>query len=340
VNTNQKFVGFLMLKSTVTMGQVLDRYGLLERLHLSGDELCGVCPLHRGHNQTQFRVNTSKNCWMCFGDCQAGGGIVDFVSRMEGVGIREAALLIQDWFDVRPPGAQKNDRHEQESRPSLNETAQEQIKGEWPGRGKPTANPPLKFALLDLDPRHPYLAARGLSEETLATFGVGHCTRGMLAGWIAIPIQNAAGELVAYAGRWPGEPPEDQPKYRLPKGFRKSLELFNLHRARVADSAEPLIVVEGFFGCMALWQAGWRRVVSTMGSLVSEAQLALITQTAGQNGRVQLMFDSDPAGQKGQARIREKLARSVKVRAIQLDEKGQQPDQLAAARLRELLRWD
>jgi len=38
-----------------------------------------------------------------------------------------------------------------------------------------------------------------------------------------------------------------EPKYRFPARFRKSLALFNLHRAVVAGKS--VVVVEGFFDC-------------------------------------------------------------------------------------------
>ena len=68
-----------------------------------------------------------------------------------------------------------------------------------------------------------------------------------MAGRIAIPIHDEAGDLVAYAGRWPGDDgwPEGEERYKLPQGFQKSHVLFNLHR--VLD-AEHLVVVEGYFG--------------------------------------------------------------------------------------------
>jgi len=91
-----RFVGFDALKRSVSMVQLLDRYGLLEELHRSRDNLSGACPIHSGHNRTQFRVSTSRNCWICFGDGNGGGSIIDFVIRKEGLGIRDAALLIQD----------------------------------------------------------------------------------------------------------------------------------------------------------------------------------------------------------------------------------------------------
>src|ERR1700741_2970407 len=97
-------------------------------------------------------------------------------------------------------------------------------------------------------------------------FGLGYCPFGSMAGRIAIPIHNRNGKLVAYAGRWPGVLPRIRPKYKLPRSFRKTRELFNLHRALTVAHESSLKVVEGFFGCMAVWQAGFRRTVALMGS--------------------------------------------------------------------------
>jgi DNA primase len=316
-----RFVGFNQLKQTVTMEQVLARYGLLEKLRRSGDSLSGTCPLHQGHNPTQFRVSLSRNCWICFGDCHGGGSIIDFVSRMEKVGIREAGLLLQDWFNLEPGNGNEVPRPAAKDKvvPFIKET-----------------NPPLRFTLGVLDGTHPYLTKRGLTAETISTFGVGYCPHGSLRGWIAIPIQDAKGNVVAYAGRWPGTPPDEQPKYRLPRGFRKSLELFNQHRAVKEDASEPLVVVEGFFGCLSVWQAGHRRVVSLMGSMLSAAQEERIVQLAGENGQVRLLFDEDAAGRKGRSEAQERLSRHVAVSVIRLED-GQQPDSLAADELLALI---
>jgi len=326
MKNQEKFVGFDALKRAVSIVQILDRYGLKERLHRSGDSLSGACPIHGGHNQTQFRVSISKNCWICFGDCHQGGSIIDFVSSKEDIGIRDAALLIQEWFDVRA------DAVTQASQPAerAGESAVQRSCA-------PDRNPPLRFSLQTLDRTHPYLSVRGLAIETIRIFGVGHCRTGMLAGWVAIPIHDATGQLVAYAGRWPGEPRNGEPKYRLPKGFRKSLELFNLHRAVKEDARLPLVVVEGFFGCMKVWQSGHRRVVSLMGSMLSDAQEQLIVRTAGPGGRVILMFDEDEAGRKGSREARDRLDKLLEVRAMSLGPEGSQPDGLSPQQLAELL---
>jgi DNA primase len=232
---------------------------------------------------------------------------------------------LQDWFNIEQQG-----ELERYGANALNHSVVHQ--GVLPA--VTGSNAPLGFALSGLDETHPYLKARGLSPETIATFGLGLCAYGSLREWIAIPIHDAQGRLLAYAGRWPGTPPDGWPKYRLPRGFRKSLELFNQHRAAAALKDDPLVVTEGFFGCMHVWQAGYRRVVALMGSVLSEPQEQKIIALSGNTRQVRLLFDEDPAGQQGRRDAAQRLSRSVLASVLELAE-GQQPDGLNA---RELLR--
>ena len=66
-------------------------------------------------------------------------------------------------------------------------------------------NPPLTFELKNLDHEHPYLEERGLAKENIKEVGIGFCSRSLMKGRIAITIYSENGELVAYAGRYPGE---------------------------------------------------------------------------------------------------------------------------------------
>jgi len=196
-------------------------------------------------------------------------------------------------------------------------------------------NPPLKFALKSLDPEHPYLISRGLPQDTLVEFGVGYFTgKGIMAGRIAIPIHNEHGELVAYAGRWPGEVPEGEGKYKLPTGFHKSLVVYNLHRAKEHAKDAGLVIVEGFFDAMRLHAAGYQNVVALMGSSMSEAQEELIVTAVGPDGKVTLMFDEDDAGWKGREEALSRLSSRVYVKVIGLGEEGRQPDSLSEQELK------
>jgi DNA primase len=190
--------------------------------------------------------------------------------------------------------------------------------------------------LENLDLHHPYLAERGLTQEAIAEFGLGYCSKGMMTGRIVIPIHNPDGQVVAYAGRWPSEPPGDTPKYKLPAGFRKSLELFNLDRAIKEPADHPFVIVEGFFDCIKLWQHGVRRVVALMGSTLSPAQEELIREHTNAHSRVIVILDEDDAGRAGRDHIVKHLARWMFVKVHVFADEGRQPEHLSAAEARQL----
>ena len=155
-----------------------------------------------------------------------------------------------------------------------------------------------------------------------------------MAGRIAIPIHDADGQVVAYAGRQVGEPPEGTPKYKLPPGFRKSQELFHLDRAK--QESGPLIVVEGFFGAMQLHQLGHRKVVALMGSSLSPAQEDLIRRHTDQHSQILVMLDEDDAGRSARDEIAARLAKFAFVRIHVFGVEGMQPEHLTAEQLAEV----
>lgn len=336
------FVDFKEVKSSVTIVQILERYDLVRTFKRLTDRFSGPCPIHGGTNPTQFRVSISKNCWNCFGTCGRGGNVIDFVSLREGVPFRDAALLLQEWFmpdmaavkvaapallslnPSSPPGNNPPDGMALVTDPSHDEEAGD--------------NPPLTFELKSLKQDHPYLGERGLTQATVQSYGIGYCPKGCLRGYIAIPIRNRDGALLAYIGRWPSEPMADKPKYKLPKGFRKSLELFNLDRAVKADASQPLLVVEGVFDCLHLVQLGYPRTVALLGSSLSNRQEILLCDAAGRSGQICLILDADAAGRKGASGAAGRLCRSCTVRVVNVGEYCQQPEQLKAQEVAALLR--
>lgn len=345
--SNSRFVDFRCVKESVSITQILEHYGLMAELRrVNDDSLTGTCPIHKGENKTAFRVSISKNCWNCFSQCKCGGNILDFVSRMENVSLHKAATLIAEWFDVqdafevpiKPERTEKSSSTRSKKESVATGAAKKPVGPSLSDEDKTiTENKPLGFSLQHLESAHPYLIERGLSEETIVTFGLGFCSKGTMVNRVAIPIHNANGQLVAYAGRWPGEnPPNSDEKYKLPKGFRKTLEVFNLHRIAQTDPAKPLIVVEGFFGCMKLWQAGQKRVVSVMGSSVSEYQELAILKAAEQSRKIVLMFDEDESGREGREQALKRFASKAYVKVIELGKEGLQPDQLTVEEISDL----
>lgn len=335
------FMDFRALKAAVTMEQVLDHYGLTERMKRSGDSLSGPCPIHNGSNPTQFRVSTTKNVWNCFGDCQGGGNVLDFVCRMENLRVREAAQRLAEWFNVPVATPERRSQPVRITQPSVPPPKPPDPKVTATEAGEPLNgrefNKPLGFHLTELTVDHPYLAERGLHADTIAEFGLGLCNAGTMIGRIVIPIHNAQGQLVGYAGRWPGDPPGDTPKYKLPKGFRKSAELFNLHRMLKEPPESPLIIVEGVFDVCHLWQHGFRKTIALLGSSLSEAQERLLAAHVAVGGSLILMLDEDDAGRKARLEILPRLARRWFTRLITFPEEGRQPEHLDQEQLLQLL---
>jgi DNA primase len=298
-----KFIDFKAVKAAITMEQVLEHYGLLHQFKKSGDRLSGPCPIHKGSSPNQFSVSIEKNVWNCFSECKHGGNVLDFIQKMEDVSILAAANKAIEWFHLDPKEMSASSEQE------AGETSEAPKTSDAP-RPKPAAKPapvqengtpnkPLQFRLDKLQREHPYLAERGLTLETIADFGVGFCDKGMMAGRIAIPINNSEGKVVAYAGRSIDEPSDDNPKYKLPPGFRKSLEVFNLDRAIKEPADKPLVIVEGFFDCMKIYQHGYRKVIALMGSTMSHAQEKLIRRHTNGNSHVIVMLDENEAGKFG-----------------------------------------
>jgi DNA primase len=340
------FVDFKAIKAAITMEQVLQHYGLLDQFKRGADSLNGPCPIHKGSNPTQFRVSLSKNLWNCFSECKHGGNVLDFIEKMEKCSIHAAALKAIEWFNLDPEAMAANkDQGEsgETERPAAAPKAT--VKPTSLPKPAPAAipessapNTPLKFRLEKLERNHPYLLEqRGLTPETIVDFGIGFCSKGMMADRIAIPIHNVKGEVVAYAGRFLGEPAEGTPKYKLPPGFRKSQELYNLDRAVKQPAEQPLVIVEGFFDAMKLHQHGCYKVVALMGSTLSAAQEELIRQHTSSQSQVIVMLDENEAGKAGREDIACRLSKFCFVRVHQFSQPDMEPEHLTAEEVQQLM---
>lgn len=306
---------FAAVKQAISLEVVLRHYQI-PGLRRHRDQLQGCCPIHRGQRNDSFRAHLTKNIFQCFA-CQAHGNVLDFVAAMEQCSLREAALRLQEWFGVATQGLR------------LYPATAGMQKGELV-RKEEGSNLPLRFALTGVESNHPYLTHRGIDPATAAEFGVGfYPGPGLMRGRIVIPIRNRHGQLVAYAGRALDNQP---PKYKLPAGFHKALELFNLQRA-AATGAGTVIVVEGYFDCVRVHQAGFPCVVALMGSSLSAPQESGLRRHFE---CIVLMLDGDAAGRAASEAIAARLAGWRSVQVIRVPD-SRQPDQLSPSAIRQLL---
>ena len=317
------WIDFSALKDAARFEPVLAHYGI--RLIGSGAERSALCPFHDEKNPS-FRVHLERKIFNCFG-CGEKGNILDFVAKLENVPLKEAAYILAEYSGIdmregstfvekRAKGQTPRKKPLQSSKTaarSFDKSPRKSASGNAPE----VANVPLSFTLENLDPEHPYIRERGLPPEIIQTFGLGFCAKGIMRGRIAIPIHNEKGELVAYAGRWPGEPPEGIERYMLPRKFKKSQVLFNLHRVR---GSEHIVLVEGYFSVFRL-AALQVPAVALMGTTLSDKQMELLENSGAR--RLTLLLDNDNPGRAAATKILPRLADLFFVRAPAL------PDEMA-----------
>lgn len=360
MSEQRPYVSFAEVKQKVTLPEVFQVLGIADRFTRKGDTLSGLCPLPSHQhgprpNPEQFKVNEKDGVflWHCFGDCQRGGDVVEFVKAMTGYDNAHVRFWFAEKFGDRLTAKKTNGKKgkavadekgdEKAAAPAAPvkqaEKAVEKVAEAAPNLEPPAELKPLSFHLR-LDPDAPYLKDRRLMPETIQRYGLGLCNRGVLKGYIAIPIyghMQAAGENpLAYLGRWPGDDYDEaagKPRYRWPDGFQKSRVVYGLREMPRTAESVPLIVVEGAFKVYHLVQAGFASTVAVMGSSLSDEQAAILVAT----GRpIILFFDGNEAGQMGMRLAAAKLIRRAFVRAVSLP-KDKEPDTVSANELDELL---
>lgn len=363
---------------TIPFERVLEHYGIKLEAKVIKDEkkLVGSCPIHKHDGPTnprssQFQVTLNSpdhpktnNTFMCFG-CWARGTIVDFVVLMEGwvkydeVDWREvkvkresgekfnwvseedlklASRLLQKWFIAGKDMYKKADKidtsKERVQTVNTSEAPKTLVNATWIEMWGSPAKYHKSFV------KNQYLASRGISEATLAEFGVGYYwnpkAKSQLLGRIIFPLQNTEGEHIGYASRAVDEnepryifPPAEREREKIIYKFDRSVLLWNFHRA---TEEKDVVVVEGFFGCMNVHQHGYPGVVALMGSNLTEAQAELI---ADHFQSATFLIDPDEPGLK----LAKQAMDLVRGRTLlKLIFPSIQPDQMTEDQIKTLLR--
>lgn len=341
------FVDFQEAKRLVTVPDVLSVLGLLDQFDRHGETLSGCCPLPQHQhgpypNREQWKARPRDGIWLwhCFGDCQRGGDSIELAKLLTGYSNQHIRLWLAEHFGDRLTLRKPKQYDLPPAEANKNETAREVATPQRASSNKSTTTlspeqppiKPLRFHL-KLDPDVPYLRSRGLTKETIARYGLGLCSKGLLAGYVAIPIfgPDPTEYPLAYLGRWPGDDfneAEGRPRYKWPPEFPKHRIVFGLRQALETPPSQPIICVEGTFGVFHLMQLGYASA-AVFGSSMSDEQAEQLTQTSRP---LILMFDGNEVGQTGMRKAAAKLIRHAFVRVIQLPP-NRQPDKLSVSEL-------
>lgn len=149
---------------------------------------------------------------------------------------------------------------------------------------------------------------------------------------LMFPILGVDGAVLGFGGRTLGNHPIKYLNSAASIRYDKSASLYGFYQAaRPIEKAGRAIIVEGYLDVIAAHQAGFQETVSPLGTSLSDAQLALCLERAG---NVVICFDGDAAGRRAAHRAVATAYRSLaddQSVSVALLPPGEDPDSLLAA---------
>ena len=314
------------IKREIDLAALVRAKGVELKPHGTG-HLAGCCPFHDDKTPSLI-VTPGKNLFHCLG-CGAGGSVIDFLMKHDGLSFRhavevlregKAALLVASTTPTKkatipklpPPVAFDAD----------DQTLLRQVIDYYHERLKQT---PAALA---------YLQKRGLgSEEAIATFKLGFADRTLglrlpnnqrvagadirsrltklglyresghehFNGCVVFPILSPDGLITEVYGR---KIVENQTP-----GLPKHLYLPGPHRGfwnPACLSSREVILCEAVIDALTFWCAGFRHVTAAYGveGFTEEMEDAIVSAKVD---RVLIAFDRDESGDRGAAKVAERL---------------------------------
>jgi len=314
-----------------------------------GRSFKGLCPFHPDHNPS-LTVNPERQTYKCW-SCGEGGDCFSFVMKYEGVGFREALEQLARRAGVELPrlaapraeGSISKQQlfdalawAEQECHRFLLQGAAAQQAREYLRSRHVREDTIVRFRLGYHPDDWNWLLERGRGKFAVDVLqaaglvesrdgGVGYRDKFLFVDRVLFPIRDERGRCVAFGGRMlPDAKLQKAGKYLNSDDgpvFHKSRLLYGLDQARDGiRHTGTAVVMEGYVDCIKAHQAGVVNAVATLGTALTETQVALLKRFAQ---RVVLVYDGDRAGQSAAARAIEKfLAQDVDIRILTL------PDEL------------
>lgn len=324
------------LKEEISVQRLIEDAGVA--LKKSGKDFAGRCPLHED-DTASLVVTPVKNLWHCFG-CGLGGGPIDWVIKSRGVSFRHAVELLREGLpgvsSLAANGAAVAAPKRSTVRALPVPVALDADDAALLGQVVDYYHATLKQSPEALA----YLESRGITGNAAAqaidTFKLGYANRTLglrlpektrkagadirarlerlgvyresghehLNGSLVIPLMDAAGNVVNLYGRKiRNDLRAGTPAHLYLPGARRGL--FN-RAAFMQGACEELIVCEALIDALTFWCAGYRNVTSAYGiEGVTDELIAAIQ--AAQIRRVLIAFDRDEAGERGAAKLADRL---------------------------------
>lgn len=306
------------------VAEIRDRLEIVDLIHQyvpslkkAGSSHKGLCPFHN-EKSPSFIVFPNTQSYHCFG-CGKSGDIFNFYMEMEKVDFRDALKELGHRAGVEITSSAPKPPEEEEKRKRLIEI--NELAAMWfnhilvnatqgaAGREviqdrlvstESVQTWKLGFAPDSWDSLLNFMASRNYPAQEVAEAGLASERDGggfydRFRNRLMFPIRDRDGNTVGFGGR---ALLDAQPKYlntaQTPI-FDKSTLLYGLDLAKDAiRESEQVVIVEGYMDAIATHEAGYKNVVASMGTALTDAQ---VDQIKRGNPQIILALDADAAGQ-------------------------------------------
>lgn len=316
-----------------TVQQILDTADIVDvvsdfvSLKKRGANWIGLCPFHNDRRPS-FYVSRAKGICKCFA-CGEGGSAVNFIMKHEQLSYPEALRYLARKYHIEIQEKELTDEEKQaqserEAMLMLNEWAcdyfEKQLHETQAGqdiglayfkeRGFNDATIKefrLGYSSEGYDDFYKAATAQGFNPQLL--FDVGLCIaneRGggydRFRGRVMFPIMNIAGKVIAFGGRTLRKDKEVAKYVNSPESaiYSKRDVIYGLYQAkREISKQDKCYIVEGYADVISMHQAGFKNVIASSGTALTEGHIHAIRRFTG---NVTEMFDGDAAGVKAAIR--------------------------------------
>jgi DNA primase catalytic core len=326
------------VKRSADLIEVIESHGV--RLKKKGSNYVGLCPFHK-EKTPSFTVNPKTNLWHCFG-CRAGGDVIGFVCKAEGIQFKEAMEKLNSSGQLSAVSHQHDDNGKK--KPASERSVIDRTR---------LLNRIVSFyhqSFLEDGRAREYLERRGIREKSIFTdFKIGFSNGTLLNtiphegdvdealkeigilngkghelfyGCVVFPLSNENQDCVGLYGR---RITDGEVNHLYLPGPRRGLfnwqALDAAHRRRrvevpqdaaalcqgqAAKRSQSLILTESIIDGLTLYQHGFKEVISCYGvNGLTEDHLNLFARY--QTKEVYVCFDTDDVGREGAERIAEHL---------------------------------
>ncbi|OGH60972.1 MAG: hypothetical protein A3G34_17460 [Candidatus Lindowbacteria bacterium RIFCSPLOWO2_12_FULL_62_27] len=311
------------IKRDVSVADLAQRRGVELKPH--GKDLIGLCPFHSDHSPSLV-ITPEKNLWHCLGACQAGGDVIAWVMKAEGVSFTHAVELLRR-HDValsqinpkRPPVALSVKKLP----PPIERTADDQtalrqvvefyhetlkdspdalayLERRRIGHAGALDHFKLGYANRTLGYRLPFSAVKEGRDlrDRLRRLGIYRETfREHFCGCVEFPVFDESGAVTEIYGRRIQKTSRDAPEHLYLPGPHKGV--WNV--SALAASTE-VILCEALIDALTFWCAGYRNVTASYGiEGFTQDHLAAFKKYGIK--KVLIAYDRDDAGERAAAKL-------------------------------------